>query len=155
MFDLIQPVINYSVRDECAKAYHGHPKGCPNFGKRDSCPPRSPKIEQVIDMEKPVYVIYNVFPFGEWIAKMRAAHPGWSDRQCANCLYWQPRARMQLRQEIALFNVEHPGRVVLTCPEACGVNVTATMKFIGHHLEWPPKTVTYQVAIAGSKACST
>lgn len=66
------------------------------------------------------------------------------------CLYWQPTARKQLRAEIARFKfMEQPRYKVVTCPEACGVNVTATMAFIGHVLEWPPTTVTYQVALAG------
>jgi hypothetical protein len=38
--------------------------------------------------------------------------------------------------------------VVFLVPEAHGLNVTATMKSIGIELEWPPKTVTYQIALA-------
>jgi hypothetical protein len=33
------------------------------------------------------------------------------------------------------------------CPEAMGVNVTATMKEIGIQLEWPPKRWAHQVAM--------
>ena len=35
------------------------------------------------------------------------------------------------------------------CPEAMGVNVTATMKNIGVTLEWPPQEVVRKVAIIG------
>jgi hypothetical protein len=38
---------------------------------------------------------------------------------------------------------------VTACPEAMGVVVTETMANVGIKLEWPPKTVTYQVALAG------
>jgi hypothetical protein len=37
---------------------------------------------------------------------------------------------------------------VLYCPEAMGINVTATMQKLGITL---PKTVTYQVALAGTR----
>lgn len=36
------------------------------------------------------------------------------------------------------------------CPEAMGVNVTATMKNLGVTLEWPPQKVVYKVAIIGT-----
>ena len=39
--------------------------------------------------------------------------------------------------------------VVITCPEACGVNVTSTVLTIGVKLEWPPIGIVRQVAIAG------
>ncbi|HUS88307.1 MAG TPA: hypothetical protein VMW91_02880 [Desulfosporosinus sp.] len=35
------------------------------------------------------------------------------------------------------------------CPEAMGVNVTATMKNLGIELEWPPQNVVHKVAIIG------
>ncbi|MHB9005128.1 MAG: hypothetical protein ACYC6C_13935, partial [Coriobacteriia bacterium] len=88
---------------------------------------------------------------------MRAKHPDWTERQLLNCLYWQGTARKHLKREIAAFH-EHmmftaPGLrcVVLTTPEACGVNVTETMRAAGIELEWPARTLAYQVAIAGEK----
>jgi hypothetical protein len=41
--------------------------------------------------------------------------------------------------------------VIERCPEALGLNVTATMRMIGIDLEWPPREFTYQVALAGAK----
>jgi len=35
------------------------------------------------------------------------------------------------------------------CPEAMGINITATMAQAGIMLEWPPESVTYQIALAG------
>jgi hypothetical protein len=55
-----------------------------------------------------------------------------------------------LLKEVHSFQREHPEMLVLDTPEAAGVNITATMKSIGIDLEWPPKTVTYQVVVAGS-----
>lgn len=40
--------------------------------------------------------------------------------------------------------------VAIYVPEACGVDVTATMKLIGIDLEWPPVNVAYQVALVGT-----
>jgi hypothetical protein len=92
-------------------------------------------------------VIWNKFPFGEHVARMRERHPDWSERQLACCLYWQGTARKQLEAEIEKFR-----RVrctsVFRIPEAHGVNVTATMERVGVYLEWPPKRWAYQVAIA-------
>ena len=36
------------------------------------------------------------------------------------------------------------------CPEAMGLDVTATMKSIGVVLEWPPRELAVQVALAGT-----
>jgi len=83
---------------------------------------------------------------------MKENHPGWSDRQAYCCLYWQPRARKQLRAKIEGFLRIHPGLKIITCPEAQGVNVTATMKLIGIELEWPPREIAYQVVVAGKAA---
>jgi hypothetical protein len=93
-----------------------------------------------------------MYPFGEHIARMKEKHPHWTQRQCANCLYWQGRARKQLREKVKKFLKEqNDSRLVpLYIPEAMGVNVTATMKSIGIELEWPPVTVTYQVALVGT-----
>jgi hypothetical protein len=140
----------------CSRRYHGHARGCPNYGKRVTCPPQAALWTQRFIDQRRWFVIWNAFPFGEHIQKMRARHPDWSERQLANCLYWQGTARKQLRATIVEFarvliddgippktNILHT-----SIPEAHGVNVTETMKSIGHDLEWPPKTVAYQVALA-------
>ncbi len=146
----VKPVIDNSVRGLCTKPYPNHKKGCPNFKKRSTCPPDVRYLYQIIDKTKPVYVIFNIFDFGAHVAKMRARHPEWSDRQLANCLYWQGTARKQLKDKVKEFLKDKRGLLPIYCPEACGVNVTATMANIGEHLEWPPVTKTYQVAILGT-----
>jgi hypothetical protein len=87
-------------------------------------------------------------------ARVLLKHPGWSQRQAECCLYWQGTARKRLGEIIDEFMVWASGDynpengVAFLVPEAHGLNVTATMKSIGIELEWPPKTVAYQVAIA-------
>lgn len=149
----MQLVIDHSVRDLCRRPYPNHPKGCPNYGKKDECPPRAPLLEKVLDLSKPTCVIWNQFPFGDHVERMRSKHPDWSRRQLECCLYWQGTARKQLRQKVFQWYAYQPDGyewITLYCPEACGLNVTATMRNMGIELEWPPERFTYQVALIGS-----
>jgi len=126
-----------------------HPHGCPNFGKRSSCPPKAPLLEDIFDLSKKIFVIWNAYSLRKHVDKLRARHPNWSDRQLYCCLYWQGQARKQLRKNIARFLKVNPGYLVIQCPEACGINVTETMAAIGIQLEWPPIEIAYQIALAG------
>ncbi len=146
----VEPVHNIHVRGLCKKPYPNHPKGCPNYHKKLGCPPQALLLYDVIDPAEPVWAVFNIFDFGAHVVKMKERHPGWSDRQAACCLYWQGTARKQLRLKIEAFLADKPGLVAITCPEACGVDVTATMEKIGEQLEWPPEMKTYQVALIGT-----
>jgi len=151
MFKQVAPVLDTSVRALCRRPYAGHPKGCPNWDKKPGCPPQARVLEKILDLSKPVYAIWNKFDLGTHRAKMLAKHPDWSERQLVCCLYWQGTARKQLKSHVSDFLAQYPSYHVLTCPEACGVNITTTMANIGVELEWPPTNTTYQVALAGVK----
>ena len=138
-----------SVRVLCRRPYWGHPKGCPNWGKQDTCPPRAPLLYDLLDPARPVYAVWNRFDLAAHVARMREKHPDWSDRQLYCCLYWQPRARKQLREHVIRFMWTGPLLREVGCPEACGVNVTATLAEVGITLEWPPRQWVYQVALVG------
>ena len=130
----VRPVVDMRVRGLCARPYPLHPRGCPNFRKKRGCPPDAPKIDEIYDLSVASYAIWNVFPLGEHVAALRAKHPSWSERQLYCCLYWQPRARAQLEVEIEEF-IKHGTRLVgatlvVRCPEAMGLDVTATMRSI-------------------------
>lgn len=139
-----------SPRGLCVRPYPNHPKGCPNYGKKKSCPPTAKMFDEVYDISKPVYAIYTTFDFGTHVAKMREAHPDWSQRQLECCLYWQGAARAALKQEIVRFLRAHQGEGfrVETCPEAMGVNLTDTMLGAGINIEWPPVNQTHHIALA-------
>jgi predicted metal-binding protein len=147
--------LDKTVRRLCREPYPGHPKGCPNWNKKAGCPPQAPFLYNVIDRYQPIYVVWNRFDLGAHVARLKKAHPKWSPRQLTCCLYWQGTARKELRQkvldEIADLDLCAYSRSVeiLYCPEACGLNVTATMKNIGIDLEWPPKRYAFQVALIG------
>jgi predicted metal-binding protein len=149
----VAPIIDYSVRGLCVKPYPGHVKGCPNFNKKKGCPPGAAKYDEAYDLNQPVYAIINKFDFKAHTERMRQQHPEWSERQVRCCLYWQPGARKRLLAEIKSFwaDLNHRKYSIETCPEAMGVNITETLKNVSVILEWPPETVTYQVALAGIK----
>jgi len=146
----VKPVINKKVRGLCKKAYYNHPNGCPNFNKKKTCPPKAKFIEDIIDLSKSVFCVFNRFNLEEHVERLREKHPQWTYRQLSCCLYWQGRARKQLREGVNKF-MKGKRMIVLYTPEACGVDITATMKLIGIELEWPPKRFTYQVALVGIK----
>jgi predicted metal-binding protein len=152
----IKPVINKNVRNLCFKAYTNHPKGCPNFNKRDTCPPKVCFIDNYFDLNKVIIAVVIHFNLKQHVQRMQRKHPDWSQRQLECCLYWQNTARKQLQEEVtsvlsrtALFD---KGRLITTdCPEAMGVDVTATMKNAGLILEWPPKKIVRKIAFIGTE----
>lgn len=151
----VKPVLDQSVRGLCCKAYPNHPKGCPNFNKRDTCPPNSPMMDNFLDLSKKVMAVCVHFNLGQHVGRMKEKHPKWSQRQLECCLYWQGTARKWLKQEIA-YNITRNALfdgyelVSTDCPEAMGVNVSETMKEAGIVLEWPPKEIVRKVAFIGS-----
>jgi predicted metal-binding protein len=152
----VKPVINYTVRSLCFKPYPNHPKGCPNFGKRDICPPQAPPISSFFDLDKKIMAVVIHFSLELHRQKMLAEHPNWSKRQTDCCLYWQGTVRKQLKQEIAYnltrANLFDGGELIATdCPEAMGVDVTATMKKVGIILEWPPEKIVRKIAFIGTQ----
>ena len=148
---LVVPVVNLRVRGLCNLPYPLHPLGCPNYGHKEGCPPAAPRLGEHLDLDRPCHVVWNVFPIGDHSRRMRLLHPGWSDRQAYCCLYWQPRARAELEAEVAKFLEEFGPHEVVRCPEAMGLDVTATMRLVGVELEWPPLERAAQVALAGTR----
>jgi predicted metal-binding protein len=155
-------VINYKVRGLCTTPYPNHPKGCPNFYKnRPDCPPQAPKIEDFFDLHYPIGIVYVTLDFLSHRNKMKQLHPKWSDRQVDCCLYWQPKLNKLLKEKVYEGLRQYHREIcskraslscqATFCPEAMGVNVTASMKNIGITLEWPPKNIVRKVALIGVK----
>ena len=144
------PVIDYNrITSLCKCQYPLHRFGCPNFSVKKGCPPGTKNLDQVIDLSKTVYAIYNIFDYRGHINRMMEKHPHWSDRQAKCVLYWQPRVRKQLKVKIVKFMKEKEGYFIVKNPEALGTNLTETMKNAGIYLEWPPEKITYQIVLAG------
>ena len=151
MSEYLLPRVIIEVRFQgmCRLPYPDHPRGCPNFDNKLGCPPRQPLFDAVIDLSRPVFAIVTEFDLAGQITKMKRAHPEWSERQLACCLYWQPAARKNLKLATWNFLARYPNYFVDTCPEARGVNVTETLSQVGIQLEWPPRSIVRQVALAG------
>ncbi len=154
----VEPVIDYSVRNLCSNEYYNHPNGCPNFDKKQrGCPshPDTKLFDKYFNLSYPIYAIYNIFDLKSHVENMRIKQPTWSEHQLYCVLYWQTKARKQLHKYIDEFLQEHPGYEVDDLekprPEAMGVNITKTMKNVGIILEWMPRNIAYQIALAGIK----
>lgn len=145
----VQVKIDHKMRALCLHPYPGHPKGCPNFGKRDTCPPKIPLFEKVYDLEKPVYAIVNEFDMKGHVARMTVKHPQWSSKQLSCPLYWQPSARKKLKEKIKETQIPK-GYEIVNLPEGMGVNVTETLASAGIMLEWPPVNIVRQVVLVAS-----
>jgi hypothetical protein len=146
---LLKPAATY-----CVQPYYNHPRGCPNVGRKPGCPPASVRIETVMAMDKPMWVVWNEFDLAAHRLRMLDKHPNWTDRQQDCCLYWQNSARKQLRRIVDRFLAEHlmesfNHACVLWTPEANGVDVTGTMAACGVSLEWPVRTLARQVVVIG------
>ena len=140
----VDVVGNRDMQCLCAAPYPNHKHGCPNYGKKDGCPPNIPYFPDVYDTEG-VHLIAQDIQFGEYLRLFKIKHPTWTDRQLRNPLYWQTYFRARFRA-----SVEHrkpDGYDVLYTPEAMGVDVTATCKKAGINLEWPPTEHTFMVAL--------
>lgn len=143
----------------CKLPYHGHSNGCPNYGKKEGCPPQLPLLDEIFDFKKDLYVIYTSFPIGKFAERMRLAHPEWKEfpRQWYNPRLWQHTARKEHKEELKKFLTKNQDYEVNRSPEAHGVNVTELMKSIGIELrwEWPPKhnleNISYIISMGGVK----
>jgi hypothetical protein len=150
---LVTPAIDLGMRSLCVYPYHNHPKGCPNFGKKATCPPTVGRFPYEYDNRHDVWALWAEFDLDAHVRRMRKRHPTWTYRQLSCCLYWQGTVRKFLRESIAKWvgenKEDYPNLAVTTCPEGMGVNVTATMKSIGVELEWPPRQTTRLIYLAG------
>ena len=143
----VWPVIDSTVRELCVAPYPLHPKGCPNVGKCDRCPPVAPMFDTTYDLTLPVYAVVNAFDLAKHVARMAERNPKWSDRQLRCVLYWQQTARNQLDTRIKDALSSLPGYAATWCPEGGGVNVTETLEMVGIVLEWPPERIARQIAL--------
>ena len=109
----------------CTLPYPNHKKGCPNYGKRDTCPPKAPKFEDIT--KPPYFAVWVTFNLKEHARRMKEKHPKWSERQCRCVLYWQNTVRKRLKELSymvkEIYEKEYGELIVLEIPEANGINV--------------------------------
>lgn len=144
--------INLKAREWCKLPYPDHPHGCPNYGKRYSCPPLAPVINDYLDINRQVYLVVIEFDLHEHVSRMKSLHPHWSDRQARCVLYWQGSVNKELQDECDNFEWLNPGMITTLCPEAMGVNVIATALHCGIPVKTKPIDKVFKIALAGYPA---
>jgi hypothetical protein len=162
---LEEVVMDLRARDWCKFPYPDHPKGCPNYGKKEGCPPSAPIWTDV--MKSPYVMVAVRFNLAEWARQLKEKNPHFTDRQARCCLYWQGMVRKRLKDECKDFvstltryasdmkalgrNLPDPNPVIHYCPEAMGVHVFETCYKNGVKLHKNPQDYVWKVAIIGEK----
>jgi len=127
----------------CMAPYPNHPKGCPNFPK--CCESRTDFNEY---QDYDWFAVVEEFNLKNHAEKMKEKHQGWSERQARCVLYWQNSLRKRLREEVQKFAVPLMGDIILDIPEACGINLFATMAKHDLYLKTNPDMV-YKIMMVG------
>lgn len=151
---------NRQIQMLCRTPYRGHKNGCPNYGIKPGCPPDSPLISEVLDLERGnLFALVTEYNVGEFAERMLGMHPNWQNRmgQCYNIIRWQGNERRLHAVDSKKFLHEHEGLISDEYPEARGVNITNLLLTIGIRLRWarpwPPKhnisNKVYRVSLAG------
>lgn len=124
-------VMSRHTGDWCQLPYPGHPKGCPNYDQKETCPPRAHHIAGILDLRRPVYIVNSEFNLTVHMMRMKTRHPHWTERQLRNVLYWQNTSRKQMRDHIKTLIFLRGCDISVECPEGAGVNVYATCRANG------------------------
>lgn len=64
----------------CLTPYYGHSKGCMNYNHKKGCPPGT-LINEILDFNQELYVIFTENSVGEFAERMRISHPEWKESQ--------------------------------------------------------------------------
>jgi len=135
--------------DWCKLPYPEHPHGCPNFGRKEGCPPKAKLFSELVNY--PMFLIGIRFDLSAHIEQMRQKHPDWSLRQLKCLLYWQGHINKVLRQKCEEIASKHPDYIILYKPEANGINLFATCYKLGIILERSPQHFVWKIAIVGTR----
>lgn len=143
-------VVDERAREWCKCKYPNHPKGCPNYNHKLTCPPQAPLLSNYFNLDRSLKLLALEFNLGEHARNMKAKYPNWTDRQARCLLYWQPKQRRILENYITTrlnFNYNS----FTTCPEAMGGNVIKTARNLGIPITARPVGTVYLIAFLGSK----
>jgi len=147
-----QLVIEYKAHGYwCQLPYPGHPKGCPNFNKKEGCPPN---VELFLETyQPPYYLITEIFDIESHIKKMKTRHPEWSERQCRNLLYWQKSVNKKLKDKSKryLSSLDDDSMELIEIPEATGINIFQTCNNVGITIEKNPRKQVIKIMLIAKK----
>ncbi|HDY87830.1 MAG TPA: hypothetical protein ENH82_06895 [bacterium] len=139
--------IDIRARDWCLFPYPNHPKGCPNYNYKKTCPPQVKVVDKVFDLNKDVWFAIIRFDLVAHMNRMKDKHPNWSERQCKCVLYWQEKVKKELRLLVENF-IMFKEYIWTDCPEAMGVNVFKTFRRLNIPISIHPEIVN-KVALIG------
>jgi len=110
----------------CALPYPRHPKGCPNYPSCKHSFAHKQRLEDVFDLNYPIYMVWTSFDLKKHASEMKRKHPDWSKAQCRNLLYWQRGVDKRLSRDISIFIRSHKLKSYQSIGEGFGLNVYAT-----------------------------
>lgn len=142
--------ISESYQCMCLIKSNSFRQGCPNYGKKLGCPPRS-LFNEGYSLDEPIYLIATDFDLTKGTQRIRENHPKWTEKAVYNPRYWQPTAKKLHEKEIQQFLEEHKGYAIERSPEGAGINVDRLCRLEGIELEWPPRKITRIVSIGAMK----
>ena len=147
-YEIANLIIDYRARDWCKLPYPDHPGGCPNFNHRLTCPPQAPLIEDYFDLSQPLWLVAIHFDLKDHIARMKAKHADWTERQLRCVLYWQGKVNKTLSDQARQL-ANSRGCTYTLCPEAMGVQVIKTARVLGIPIKPRPTDCVYKIALIG------
>ncbi len=143
-------ITNHDARKWCVLPYPGHPKGCPNFGKKAICPPQVSYIEDWLEGTGELRFACVPFNLKEHAERMLVRNPHWSERQARCLLYWQPKVNKALISLVSTL-VHENGFKITYCPEAMGVDVIKTAQSVGIPIVAPPIDIVHKIALVATQ----
>lgn len=73
----------------CRNKYRKHPKGCPNFGHAESCPPNVMYQIAKVRSFGAFTLVWITFNFKRYKELRKEQHPDWQDGMLGNSRHWQ------------------------------------------------------------------
>jgi hypothetical protein len=151
-------VFTPKTRAWCTLPYKGHKNGCPNYGKNDTCPPKTPYRDDVLKKYGVFTLVYAAFDYATYKEIRGRCHPGWTEAQVKNVLYWQNSVKKIIKEYIArrggyddLFGAGS-GFWGKPSMEAAGIYVFGTLKNNGIPFEVKPVNKVIMVSLLLSRA---
>ena len=147
----VEAVCDPSIIAHCKDPYSDHPKGCPNWGCKEGCPPGVRYFPSVYSKE--VYIAAVRFNFAEYLSMRRRVHPDWTERALRNPRHWQGHVRSERNRFLFEYLSTHPeidGEIVLNS-EAMGVNLFETCAKAGIFLERKPQYNEYTITLIANR----
>jgi len=140
--------ITPKTREWCKLPYPGHPQGCPNYGKKDECPPHAPIVSDFIDLTKPHFFAIHAFDLKAFSERMTKDHLTWSNRKSKCSRYWQGHVNSLLKREIE--KKIGKNQIYTLVFEAMSGNIFRTLLSLGIPIRRNPQEIVFKVALIGT-----